>query len=50
MNYPVLIGVAVLVIILIAYLIRRNQRDKKKFEEDTIDAELPSEKDDKENV
>jgi uncharacterized protein (UPF0333 family) len=50
MNYLVLIGVAVLVIILIAYLIKKNQQDKKKFEEDTIEAELPPEKDDKENV
>lgn len=50
MNYPVLIGVAILVIILIAYLIKRNQKDKKKFEEDTIEAELPPEKDDKENL
>ncbi|WP_165456476.1 hypothetical protein [Pedobacter kyonggii] len=50
MNYPILIGVAVLVIILIAYLIKRNQKDKKAFEEEIIQSELPPEKDDKENI
>ena len=49
MNYPIVIGVAVLVIILIAYLIIRNQKDKKEFEEEVIQTELPPEKDDKEN-
>ncbi|QXU42509.1 hypothetical protein [Pedobacter sp. D749] len=49
MNYPIVIGVAVLVIILIAYLIIRNQKDKKEFEEEVIQSELPPEKDDKEN-
>ncbi|WP_197413285.1 hypothetical protein [Pedobacter sp. Leaf176] len=50
MNYPILIGVAVLVVILIAYLIKRNQKDKKVFEKETIQSELPPEKDDKENI
>jgi hypothetical protein len=50
MNYPILIGVAVLVIILIGYLIKRNQKDKKEFEEEVIQSELPPEKDDKENI
>ncbi|QNR85474.1 hypothetical protein H9N25_03045 [Pedobacter riviphilus] len=50
MNYPILIGVAVLVIILIVYLIKRNQKDKKTFEEEVIQSELPPEKDDKENL
>lgn len=49
MNYPIVIGVAVLVIILIVYLIVRNQKDKKEFEEEVIQSELPAEKDDKEN-
>jgi preprotein translocase subunit YajC len=49
MNYPIVVGVAVLVIILIAYLIIRNQKDKKEFEEEVIQSELPPEKDDKEN-
>ncbi|MFC1225057.1 hypothetical protein ACFE6N_14680 [Pedobacter sp. BG31] len=49
MNYPIVIGVAVLVIILIVYLIVRNQKDKKEFEEELIQSELPAEKDDKEN-
>jgi len=49
MNYPLVIGVAVLVIILIVYLIVRNQKDKKEFEEEVIQSELPAEKDDKEN-
>lgn len=50
MNYPILIGVVVLVVILIAYLVKRNQKDKKTFEEETIQSELPPEKDDKENI
>lgn len=50
MNYPVLIGVIILVTILIVYLIKRNQKDKKEFEEEVIQSELPSEKDDKENT
>ncbi|SDE46493.1 hypothetical protein SAMN04488024_1234 [Pedobacter soli] len=49
-NYPILIGVIVLVVLLVGYLIWKNQKDEKKFEKDTIDAELPPEKDDKENV
>ena len=49
MNYPIVIGVAVLVVILIAYLIIRNQKDKKEFEEEVIQSELPPEKEDKEN-
>ena len=49
MNYPIVIGVALLVVILIAYLIKRNQKDKKEFEEEVIQSELPLEKDDKEN-
>jgi len=49
MNYPIVIGVAVLVIVLIVYLIVRNQKDKKEFEEEVIQSELPAEKDDKEN-
>jgi hypothetical protein len=50
MNYPILIGIVVLVIILIGYLIKRNQKDKKEFEEEVIQSELPPEKDDKENT
>ncbi|MBE5318376.1 hypothetical protein IM793_04345 [Pedobacter sp. MR2016-19] len=49
MNYPIVIGVALLVVILIAYLIKRNQKDKKEFEEEVIQSELPPEKEDKEN-
>lgn len=50
MNYPILIGVAVLIVLLIGYLIRKNQKDKKEFEEESIQSELPPEKDDKENL
>jgi len=49
MNYSIVIGVAVLVVILIAYLIKRNQKDEEAFEEEVIQSELPPEKDDKEN-
>jgi len=49
-NYPILIVAIVLAALLIGFLIWKNQRDKKKFEEETIDEELPSEKDDQENI
>lgn len=49
-NIPIIIGVAILILFLIIYLIRRNQKDKKKFEQEVIDAELPPEKDDKEKL
>ena len=49
-NLPVLVAVAILVVILIVFQIVRNQKDKKKFEEEIIDTELPPEKDDKENL
>lgn len=50
LNIPVIIGVAILILLLIIYLIRRNQKDKKKFEQEVIDTELTPEKDDKENT
>ncbi|MFW0716929.1 hypothetical protein [Pedobacter sp. N23S346] len=50
MNYPIIIAVSILVLILIVFLIKRNLKDKKKFEEEVIDTELPPEKDDKENI
>ncbi|MFD2288661.1 hypothetical protein GJU39_11265 [Pedobacter petrophilus] len=50
MNYPIILTVSVLMIILIAFLIKRNLKDKKKFEQEVIDTELPPEKDDKENI
>jgi len=50
MNDPILIGVIVLVVILVGYLIKRNQKDKKEFEQEVIQSELPPEKDDKENI
>ncbi|WP_421944500.1 hypothetical protein [Pedobacter sp.] len=49
-NLPVIIGVAIVVAILIIYLIKRNRKDEKKFEQDVIKSELPPEKDDKENL
>jgi len=39
-----------LVLILIGYLVKRNQKDKKDFEEEVIQSELPPEKDDKEST
>lgn len=50
MNYPIIIAVSILVLILIVFLIKRNLKDKKKFEEEVIDTELSPEKDDKENI
>ncbi|MDY0905641.1 hypothetical protein [Pedobacter sp. CFBP9032] len=50
MNYPLIIAVSVLVLILIVFLIKRNLKDQKKFEEEIIDAELPPDKEEKENI
>ena len=50
MNYPLIIAVSVLVLILIVFLIKRNLKDRKKFEEEIIDAELPPDKEEKENI
>jgi len=50
MNYPIIIVVSILIIILIGYLIRRNLKDKKQYEQDIIESELPAEKDEKENI
>ena len=49
MNYLVIGIVSVLVLILIIFLIKRNLKDKKQFEEEAIDSELPAEKSEKEN-
>ena len=50
MHYPLIIAVSVLVLILIVFLIKRNLKDQKKFEEEIIDAELPPDKEEKENI
>lgn len=39
-NYAVIIPVALAVILLLVFLIRRNHKDKKKFEKDVMDEEL----------
>ena len=43
MNYLIVAGVFLLVIILIIWMIRRNQKDKKKFEKEIINSELKPE-------
>jgi len=43
MNYLIVAGVFLLVIILITWMIRRNQKDKKKFEKEIINSELKPE-------
>lgn len=50
MNYPIIIGVAILVLILIIYLIIRNEKDKRDFEEEVLQSESDPEKDDKKNT
>lgn len=50
MNYPLIIAVSVLVLILIVFLIKRNLKDQKIFEEEIIDAGLPPDKEEKENI
>lgn len=43
MNYLIVAAVLLLVIILVAWMIRRNQKDKRKFEKEIIDSELKPE-------
>ena len=50
MNYLVIGVVSVLVLILIIFLIKRNLKDKKQFEEEVLDAEMPVEKSEKEII
>ena len=44
-NYPILIAVIILVAVLIAFLIKRNRKDKKKYENEIIDSEIPPKED-----
>ena len=43
-NYPIAGVVLLAVILLIIYLIRKNQKDRKEFEKQIIDSELKPEK------
>ena len=43
-NYPIAGAVVLAVILLIIFLIRRNQKDEKKFERDMIDSEVKPDK------
>ena len=43
-NYPIVGAVVLAVILLIIFLIRRNQKDEKKFERDMIDSEIKPDK------
>jgi preprotein translocase subunit YajC len=43
MNYLIVAAVLLAVVILIAWIIRRNQKDKKKFEKEIINSELKPE-------
>jgi len=47
MNYPVVIGVSVLVIMLIIWLINRNIKDKKEYEEELAESDLPADEEKK---
>ncbi|WP_165825432.1 FeoB-associated Cys-rich membrane protein [Pedobacter yonginense] len=49
-NYLIVAAVLAIVLALIIFIIRRNKKDEKKFEQDVIDTELGPEKDDKENA
>ena len=49
-NYPVLTVVIVLALSLVVFLIWKNQKDKKEFEEEVLESEPPSENDSKENI
>lgn len=50
MNYPVIIAVLILVAALIIYLIKRNEKDKKDFEEEVLESETPTANEDKEKL
>ena len=43
-NYPVVIAIVIAAVLFVFWLIRRNQKDEKKFESDTIKSELKPEK------
>lgn len=49
-NYPIAVLVLVAVAGLIIFLFRRNRKDKKKFEKETIQSELKPEKHDTNRV
>ena len=49
-NYPIAAFVTLLVIGLIVFLIRRNIKDKKKYEKEKIQSELKPEKHDDEHI
>ena len=49
-NYPSVVLVLVAVLALIVYLIRRNGKDKQKFEDETIQSELKPGKHDTEHI
>ncbi|WP_157263213.1 hypothetical protein [Pedobacter sp. R20-19] len=50
MNYLVIGTISFLVLLLIIFLIKRNIKDKKQFEEEVLDAEMPVEKSEKEII
>ena len=38
-NYPIVIAIVVAAVLFVFWLMRRNQKDEKKFERDMIDSE-----------
>ncbi|WP_256003443.1 hypothetical protein [Pedobacter deserti] len=42
-NYVIVIPVALVVLLLVGWLIRRNSKDRKKFEQESINAEIKPE-------
>jgi FtsZ-interacting cell division protein ZipA len=49
MNWPILIVVALALIALVIFIIRRNQKDEKKFEEQ-LNSDYPKPKEDESDV
>lgn len=47
-NYWIIVPLALVVIIMIIWVIRRDQKDEKTFEKEIIESELPAEKHDEE--
>ncbi len=50
MNYPIIALVFLIVLALVIYLIRRNRKDRKKFESEIIRSELKPEKHEEEEA
>lgn len=49
-NYPIIVIVFLVVLFLIIYVVRKNRKDRKKFEHDIIRSELKPQKHEEDEV